>query len=61
MTFWGVADAETGKATLAHFGGIWRLVYSSGFSSGSLGGRRPGPRLVGAPFKLGPVRTPSGA
>ena len=38
--------------------GRWRLVYSSGFAStGSLGGRRPGPPAAVVPplFKLGQV------
>eukprot|EP00198_Chlamydomonas_reinhardtii_P012908 XP_001702245.1 plastid lipid associated protein [Chlamydomonas reinhardtii] len=35
--------------------GTWRLVYSSGFNSGSLGGRRPGPPAAGFPATLGQV------
>ena len=35
--------------------GKWRMVYSSGFNSGSLGGRRPGPSAALVPFILGQV------
>ncbi|GLC59065.1 hypothetical protein PLESTB_001439700 [Pleodorina starrii] len=35
--------------------GTWRLVYSSGFNSGSLGGRRPGPPAALFPTTLGQV------
>lgn len=35
--------------------GLWKLVYSSGFQSGSLGGRRPGPEIGRTPIKLGEV------
>ena len=35
--------------------GLWKLVYSSGFLSGSLGGRRPGPEIGRTPIKLGEV------
>ncbi len=31
------------QATMQQLGGTWRLIYSSGFSSGSIGGSRPGP------------------
>ncbi len=40
---------------LAMLNGTWRLVYSSGFVDGSLGGSRPGPPSVVAPFILGQV------
>lgn len=36
--------------------GTWRLVYSSAFSRGGLGGSRPGPPPALVPFKLGQVR-----
>lgn len=38
-----------------HFGGTWRLLYSSAFEGGNLGGSRPGP-----PASIGPqlVRCP---
>ncbi|KAH7316220.1 hypothetical protein KP509_21G083500 [Ceratopteris richardii] len=35
--------------------GRWRLVYSSAFASGSLGGMRPGPPAGASPFTLGQV------
>mmetsp|Transcript_14911 Transcript_14911/g.41898 ORF Transcript_14911/g.41898 Transcript_14911/m.41898 type:complete len:325 (-) Transcript_14911:236-1210(-) len=35
--------------------GRWRLVYSSGFGSGSLGGRRPGPPSALVPFTFGQI------
>ena len=35
--------------------GRWRLLYSSGFSGGNLGGRRPGPPAALFPLALGPV------
>eukprot|EP00271_Cylindrocystis_brebissonii_P006217 TRINITY_DN18901_c0_g1_i1.p1 TRINITY_DN18901_c0_g1~~TRINITY_DN18901_c0_g1_i1.p1 ORF type:complete len:338 (-),score=18.28 TRINITY_DN18901_c0_g1_i1:555-1568(-) len=35
--------------------GKWRLVYSSGFLTGSLGGERPGPPVGRLPLKLGQV------
>ncbi|KAI5082373.1 hypothetical protein GOP47_0002116 [Adiantum capillus-veneris] len=35
--------------------GRWRLVYSSAFASGSLGGRRPGPPVGLLPLTLGQV------
>ena len=35
--------------------GTWRLVYSSAFSRGGLGGSRPGPPPALVPFKLGQV------
>jgi hypothetical protein len=37
------------------FTGTWRLVYSSGFNTGSLGGRRPGPPAALVPTILGQV------
>jgi hypothetical protein len=35
--------------------GTWRLIYSSGFNGGSLGGRRPGPPAALVPLVLGQV------
>lgn len=32
--------------------GVWRLLYSSAFESGNLGGSRPGPPAELAPLKL---------
>ena len=31
------------QATMQQLGGTWRLIYSSSFSTGSIGGSRPGP------------------
>ena len=45
-------DKESGLAQLS---GTWRLVYSSGFSSGSIGGRQPGPTASLLPARLGQV------
>lgn len=36
--------------------GRWRLLYSSAFASGSLGGRRPGPPVGLLPLSLGQVK-----
>ncbi len=46
----GASPALSRRAVPLSPAGTWRLVYSSGFSTGSLGGRRPGPpaALVGA-------------
>jgi hypothetical protein len=35
--------------------GTWRLIYSSGFNSGSLGGSRPGPPAAFVPLILGQI------
>lgn len=45
-------DKDSGLAQLS---GTWRLVYSSGFSSGSIGGRQPGPTAGLLPARLGQV------
>lgn len=47
--------AAGGKPGMALLDGRWRLLYSSGFSSGSLGGRRPGPSFGSGPVTLGQV------
>lgn len=47
--------ASGAKPTMALLEGRWRLLYSSGFNSGSLGGRRPGPSLGSLPLTLGQV------
>eukprot|EP00803_Ostreobium_quekettii_P007477 evm.model.scf_3.14 EVM.evm.TU.scf_3.14 scf_3:248658-254865(+) len=39
-------------------GGVWRLLYSSGFNRGNLGGTRPGPligQLAVTPFTVGQI------
>lgn len=43
------------KSRLELLDGRWRLAYSSGFSGGNLGGRRPGPPASLAPVTLGAV------
>ncbi|KAL4421139.1 hypothetical protein ABPG77_000774 [Micractinium sp. CCAP 211/92] len=45
-------DSKPGMALLD---GRWRLLYSSGFTSGSLGGRRPGPAFGSSLVTLGQV------
>lgn len=47
--------AEGGKPGMALLDGRWRLLYSSGFTSGSLGGRRPGPSFGSSLVTLGQV------
>ena len=49
----GIATVMHGLASVA---GEWRLVYSSAFASGSLGGLRPGPPNGRLPLQLGKVR-----
>lgn len=61
------SDGSTSGSGQDLLAGVWRLVYSSGFNSGSLGGRRPGPPAALVPAALGQVyqriepRTVSGA
>jgi PAP_fibrillin len=43
------------KSGLELLNGRWRLAYSSGFSGGNLGGRRPGPPAALLPLTLGAV------
>jgi hypothetical protein len=45
-----------GASTMGQLNGTWRLVYSSGFASGSLGGLRPGPPAALVPVTIGQVR-----
>lgn len=49
-------EGENGGSTLGMLSGTWRLVYSSGFASGSLGGQRPGPPAALVPVTIGQVR-----
>lgn len=49
------ATAESAVPTMEKLAGTWRLIYSSGFNSGSLGGRRPGPPAALVPSVLGQV------
>lgn len=48
-------DKEDKPSGLAQLSGTWRLVYSSAFSSGSIGGRKPGPPASLLPARLGQV------
>ncbi|KAL3138877.1 hypothetical protein ABBQ32_005704 [Trebouxia sp. C0010 RCD-2024] len=48
-------DQEDKPSGLAQLSGTWRLVYSSAFSSGSIGGRKPGPPASLLPARLGQV------
>lgn len=55
-------EAAGGPVTLSwstnsmnHLDGRWRLIYTSGFATGSVGGRRPGPRYTDLPFTIGQV------
>eukprot|EP00252_Welwitschia_mirabilis_P003257 TRINITY_DN13350_c0_g1_i1.p1 TRINITY_DN13350_c0_g1~~TRINITY_DN13350_c0_g1_i1.p1 ORF type:complete len:265 (-),score=40.23 TRINITY_DN13350_c0_g1_i1:341-1135(-) len=48
----GIVDLSLDVGKL---GGSWRLVYSSAFASGSLGGLRPGPPTGRLPLTLGQV------
>jgi len=41
--------------SLEQLAGTWRLLYTSGFNTGSLGGRRPGPPAALFPAVLGQV------
>ncbi|KAG6552315.1 hypothetical protein Mapa_006168 [Marchantia paleacea] len=49
------ADALQLPEDLDKLQGRWRLIFSSGFSSGSYGGQRPGPNIARSPFSLGSV------
>ena len=53
---WAVTgNGAAGKSTMSKFVGTWRLLYSSGFASGGLGGRQPGPPAALLPVTLGQV------
>ena len=52
------ADSKSDKSAMSLFSGTWRLVYSSAFASGSLGGFRPGPQAALVPVTIGQVGTP---
>ena len=51
------AEEGATTTTLAQLNGTWRLVYSSAFATGNLGGRRPGggPAVSLIPAQLGQV------
>jgi hypothetical protein len=50
------AAAGPAAPTPAALDGRWRLLFSSAFASGSLGGARPGPPAGFGPFRLGAVQ-----
>ncbi len=50
-----ITTSSNRKSGLELLDGRWRLAYSSGFSGGNLGGRRPGPPADLAPVNLGAV------
>ncbi|KAI8471388.1 MAG: hypothetical protein J3K34DRAFT_468317 [Monoraphidium minutum] len=52
---WTASSLGGGESGAEQLGGTWRLIYSSGFNSGSLGGRRPGPPAAFVPLVLGQV------
>ena len=51
-----LAGGNSEKSPMELFSGTWRLVYSSAFASGSLGGFRPGPQAALVPVTIGQVR-----
>lgn len=52
---WKTSETSPDSSTMDQLAGTWRLIYSSGFNTGSLGGRRPGPPAVFVPLVLGQV------
>ncbi|GBF92845.1 hypothetical protein Rsub_05464 [Raphidocelis subcapitata] len=52
---WTTNEASPDQSSMERMDGTWRLIYSSGFNTGSLGGRRPGPPAAGVPLVLGQV------
>ena len=51
---WKAKDGQVGSS-LELLEGSWRLIYSSAFNSGNLGGRRPGPPAALVPIVLGQI------
>lgn len=51
----GSSSSGGGRSGMDDLVGTWRLIYTSGFNSGSLGGRRPGPPAGLVPSTLGQV------
>ncbi|GFH21051.1 PAP_fibrillin domain-containing protein, partial [Haematococcus lacustris] len=47
--------APLGHSSLDQLQGCWRLLYTSGFNTGSLGGQRPGPPAALVPVALGQI------
>jgi hypothetical protein len=52
---WSTSRSSPDASTMDKLAGTWRLVYSSGFNGGSLGGSRPGPPAALVPTVLGQV------
>ena len=59
MRYGSAAGSEGEKSPLSQFSGTWRLVYSSAFASGSLGGFRPGLQAALVPVTIGQVHVPA--
>lgn len=52
---WATSRSSPDQSTMDKLAGTWRLIYSSGFNGGSLGGSRPGPPAALVPTILGQV------
>lgn len=52
---WTTSRSSPDRSTMDKLAGTWRLIYSSGFNGGSLGGSRPGPPAAFVPTVLGQV------
>lgn len=52
---WSTSRSSPDTSTMDKLAGTWRLIYSSGFNGGSLGGSRPGPPAAFVPSILGQV------
>jgi hypothetical protein len=52
---WSTSRTSPDASTMDKLAGTWRLIYSSGFNGGSLGGSRPGPPAALVPTVLGQV------
>lgn len=52
---WSTSRSSPDASTMDRLAGTWRLIYSSGFNGGSLGGSRPGPPAALVPTVLGQV------
>ena len=52
---WATSRSSPDASTMDKLAGTWRLIYSSGFNGGSLGGSRPGPPAALVPTILGQV------
>lgn len=52
---WKTSRSSPDTSSMDRLVGTWRLIYSSGFNGGSLGGRRPGPPATFVPLVLGQI------